>query len=392
MSTLTRFAAITGAILFFVLIQTKVHAQDYDTGIYYSDDYEYDDYDEYPPIVVYRYGVFFNSPEMLALQYRDDRLPISVSVYFGDLFWHPSRVIYTPVRYRYVIYDPYDYDPYPVVVVHKKYRQWCEVPYWPGYRFAGHYYKHPRHHNYYYPRYGHHKHKKYYDNGHRYGYGYGNKNGNRDNKNHRDDDYNDRKNRSQNKPRDWDRRDGNRNDNRNRGRGDNRAVRIENSNEIAERAIRKADSRNRFDNDRDEAKRERNADRRTVVRTVEKRNDRTEIQRRENETKRNTTVTAKRTEVAKSQRNVFSRNEREVQNRENNRKTVQQNRERTSRSAIEWNKKVDNRTDAGAKKQTVKQDRTVRKSSARSATNAKSAKSGQSKSVKREKTKRSRDE
>ncbi|MEZ4765091.1 MAG: hypothetical protein R3C26_18500 [Calditrichia bacterium] len=81
------------------------------------------------------------------------------------------------------------------------------------------------------------------------------KNGNRYNKNHRDDDYNDRKNRSQNKPRDWDRRDGNRNDNRNRGRGDNRAVRIENSNEIAERAIRKADSRNRFDNDRDEAKR-----------------------------------------------------------------------------------------------------------------------------------------
>ncbi|MEZ4765090.1 MAG: hypothetical protein R3C26_18495 [Calditrichia bacterium] len=61
----------------------------------------------------------FNSPEMLALQYRDDRLPISVSVYFGDLFWHPRRVIYTGC-YRYVIYDPYDYDPYPVVVVHKK--------------------------------------------------------------------------------------------------------------------------------------------------------------------------------------------------------------------------------------------------------------------------------
>ncbi|MEZ4765089.1 MAG: hypothetical protein R3C26_18490 [Calditrichia bacterium] len=61
MATLTRFANHRCHFILRADPNKSSRAQDYDTGIYYSDDYEYqdyDDYDEYPPIVVYRYGVF----------------------------------------------------------------------------------------------------------------------------------------------------------------------------------------------------------------------------------------------------------------------------------------------------------------------------------------------
>ncbi len=164
MKLTTRILAILGIILIFVLIQTQVNAQSYNSDIiYYNDDDSYYDneyaYDDEPLLYAdYDYRIFIYRPEFIAFAYRRHHSFISVNIDFGQLFWRPRPIVYyRPVPYRYVVVDPYDYYAFPVVAYAPYRHPRFFNPYWRTgfsvYYNPGHYKHHNNHHYAYDDRY-----------------------------------------------------------------------------------------------------------------------------------------------------------------------------------------------------------------------------------------------